>query len=283
MYCYGNPIIYNDPTGHETSVTGIPGETIPEGPSGKKKSGGNTTSDGNGTYDGYTPVSTHYESPKPVATSGSGSSQPTSSESHSGGYDAWLKQASPEILSNKGFDLRDFQNAVDAAAARGENLSIDSLNKLAEQRIAVNTDPISQAKRMIFDGFMILFTGKLSVIEESVVKVGNLKILPGTFSESETYAAMYLSQQGRNVILRSATGLGRTSDLLVDGIAYDVYTPTTSNVNRIISSIAHKNTQATGIVLDLRSSSVTVDQLRNALIRVRGAGAKNITDIIIIK
>ncbi|WP_432803791.1 CdiA C-terminal domain-containing protein [Cupriavidus pauculus] len=77
--------------------------------------------------------------------------------------------------------------------------------------------------------------------------------------------------------------VGETSDLLVNGVAYDVYTPTTSNPNRIVSAIASKNTQATDIVLDLTNSSVTPEQLGSILQRVRGAGATNITDIKIIK
>lgn len=54
------------------------------------------------------------------------------------------------------------------------------------------------------------------------------------------------------------------------------------NSNAIVSAIAKKNTQATGIVLDLRSTTVTTEQLGNLLGRVRGAGATNITDIKII-
>jgi len=50
----------------------------------------------------------------------------------------------------------------------------------------------------------------------------------------------------------------------------------------IISSIAKKNTQASGIVLDLSNTSVTKEQLGNVLKRVQGAGAKNIKDIKII-
>ncbi len=74
----------------------------------------------------------------------------------------------------------------------------------------------------------------------------------------------------------------RTSDLLVDGIPYDVYTPKTINPNRIISAIAKKNSQAQGIVLDLTETEVTPIQLGNVLERVQGAGATNIYDIIII-
>jgi len=68
-------------------------------------------------------------------------------------------------------------------------------------------------------------------------------------------------------------GGGGISNLLVDGIPYDVYTPTSANPNRIISAIAKKNDQTTGIVLDLSNSPVTSEQLGNILGRVNGAGA----------
>ncbi|MNI56628.1 hypothetical protein D3C87_1015560 [compost metagenome] len=112
----------------------------------------------------------------------------------------------------------------------------------------------------------------------------------GRFTASEISAAKYMQQQGNNVILRNPVGTragGGTSDLLVNGVNYDVYTPTTSNVSRIISAMASKNSQTTGIVLDLSKTSVTAEQLGNALARVRGsisAGGKipNISDIVIL-
>ena len=116
---------------------------------------------------------------------------------------------------------------------------------------------------------------------------GRLRIDPnGTFSKSEIEAAWHMAAQGKSVVLRSPSGTraaGGTSDLLVDGVRYDVYTPTTSNANRIVSAIARKNSQAEGIVLDLSGSSVTRDQLGNLLRRVNGAGAANIRDIVILE
>jgi len=87
------------------------------------------------------------------------------------------------------------------------------------------------------------------------------------------------------VVLRLPIGTragGRTSDLLVDGVPYDVYTPKTANPDRIVSAIAKKNSQASGIVLDLTETSVTPSQLGNILKRVQGAGATDIHDIVII-
>ena len=46
--------------------------------------------------------------------------------------------------------------------------------------------------------------------------------------------------------------------------------------------MAKKNSQTTGIVLDLSKTEVTSSQLGNALQRVQGTGAKNIKDIVIM-
>lgn len=76
--------------------------------------------------------------------------------------------------------------------------------------------------------------------------------------------AEQLASQGRNVVLSQAdSAAGRTSDLLLDGIPYDVYTPTTGNLDRIVSSIASKGSQVRGggVVLDLSKSSLTPGQV----------------------
>lgn len=107
----------------------------------------------------------------------------------------------------------------------------------------------------------------------------------GSYSASELNAARTLAARGHNVVLRPPVGTraaGGTSDLLVNGARYDVYTPTTANANRIISAIAKKNTQAQGVVLDLANTPVTSGELGNVLGRVQGAGATNIVDIIIL-
>ena len=135
------------------------------------------------------------------------------------------------------------------------------------------------------------FKGK-GQVAEGVNKTGSLIIEEGgQFSATEIKAAEYMKNLGNNVKLRMPQGTragGGTSDLLVNGVNYDVYTPTTNNVNRIIGSMAGKNSQTTGIVLDLSQTTVTAEQLGNALARVKGiieAGGKtcNINDIIIIK
>lgn len=123
---------------------------------------------------------------------------------------------------------------------------------------------------------------------EGTGKAGSLTVIEGgTYSESEMNAANYMKNFGNNVTLRPPTGQGRTSDLLVNGIKYDVYTPETNNVSQIISKMAKKNSQANGIMLDLSKTNVTPDQLSNALARVKGAVESqgkvcNINDIVIM-
>ena len=117
------------------------------------------------------------------------------------------------------------------------------------------------------------------------IREGRLRIEDGEFSASEIRSAIFLAGRGRNVVLRNPVGTragGGTSDLLVDGVRYDVYTPKTKNASRIISAIAKKNDQAEGIVLDLAESPVSLSDLGNVLARVRGAGATNINDIVIV-
>lgn len=92
------------------------------------------------------------------------------------------------------------------------------------------------------------------------------------------------------MVLRHPVGTraeGGTSDLLVNGKRYDVYTPETTDPSRIIGGIAKKNSQAEGIILDLSKTSVTSEQLGNVIGRVHGIinkGGKtpNINDIIIL-
>ena len=119
------------------------------------------------------------------------------------------------------------------------------------------------------------------------VQEKNLKltIIKGEYSESELRCARYMSELGNEVVLRPASGSrlnGGTSDLLVNGLRYDVYTPITPSPDRIVSLVAKKNQQAVGVIVDLSKTSVKREQLGNVLQRVRGAGAKNIQDVIII-
>ena len=121
-------------------------------------------------------------------------------------------------------------------------------------------------------------TGKLTIIDG------------GEYSASEIDAAHYMADLGNDVVLRPPVGTranGQTSDLLVNGINYDVYTPITTNPSSIIRAITKKNTQTVGVVLDLSKTTVTVDDLGNILARVKGAiektgGTCNIKDIVVM-
>ncbi len=122
-------------------------------------------------------------------------------------------------------------------------------------------------------------------------KAGKLTIIDGgKYSVSEINAAHYMADLGNDVVLRPPKGTradGGTSDLLVNGINYDVYTPTTSKPSSIISAVAKKNTQTKGVILDLSSTIVTANDLGNILARVRGAiekrgGICNINDIVVM-
>jgi hypothetical protein len=53
---------------------------------------------------------------------------------------------------------------------------------------------------------------------------GSLSIEGERFSASEKAVAQDLPSKGKNVV-REATGIGHTSDLVVNGTPYDVYTP----------------------------------------------------------
>lgn len=82
-----------------------------------------------------------------------------------------------------------------------------------------------------------------------------------------------MKRLGHEVTLRIPTGTragGKTSDLVVNGKSYDVYTPINNNPGRIISEMAKKNRQTTGIVLNLSRTNVTASELGNVLNRVRG-------------
>ncbi|MFC3194883.1 RHS repeat-associated core domain-containing protein [Marinicella sediminis] len=123
---------------------------------------------------------------------------------------------------------------------------------------------------------------------EKITK-GRLKIDPdGDFSQSEIDSAYFMASRGANVHLRRESTVDgvRTTDLVVDGIPYDVYTPTTSNLNNIMRNIKDKNGQANGqslgVVLDLRKSTATQDQLGDIVGRLRGNGYNNILEVIVL-
>jgi RHS repeat-associated protein len=88
------------------------------------------------------------------------------------------------------------------------------------------------------------------------------------------YVASIFNGPDDSVILRDPSGLraadGGTSDLLINGTTYDIYSPTTNNASRLLSSAAAKFTQAHGVVIDLTDTSLTASDLGNALPRMQG-------------
>jgi hypothetical protein len=88
-----------------------------------------------------------------------------------------------------------------------------------------------------------------------------------------------MTGQGYRVELRDPLGTtagGLTSDLVVNGKNWDVYTPTTGNVSRIVSAGASKGSQVQGggVIIDLSRTSVTADQLANIQARIAGTGVR---------
>jgi hypothetical protein len=119
-------------------------------------------------------------------------------------------------------------------------------------------------------------------------ELGSLSIEGEVFSASEKAVAQSLADQGNRVVLREATGIGRTSDLLVNGTPYDVYTPEAgTTVRNILSSVASKWTQVNGggVVVDLGNTELgAADFGDSALARVNGFvnswGGMPISDVI---
>jgi hypothetical protein len=109
---------------------------------------------------------------------------------------------------------------------------------------------------------------------------GRLTVEGQGFSASELRVAQELADSGDNVVVRQATGVAPTSDLLVNGVPYDVYTPTTGSVDRIVSAVASKGAQVDGggVIIDLSRSPLTSEQLGDILPRVQNITGR-ITDI----
>lgn len=97
------------------------------------------------------------------------------------------------------------------------------------------------------------------------------------FTPAELNAASYLYKQGGNyVVLRTAVGTragGGTSDLLVNGTRWDVYTPEAdTSVRNIMSTAAGKWTQVHGggVFIDLSNTGLSAVDMGNALARING-------------
>jgi hypothetical protein len=115
---------------------------------------------------------------------------------------------------------------------------------------------------------------------------GKLAVAAQNPSASELRAARYLAGLGKDVILRDPVGTragGGTSDLLVDGVRWDVYTPKTANPDRIVSQVASKGSQVLGggVIIDLSETTVSADQLGNIQSRVAGTGGR-VSQIVVM-
>jgi RHS repeat-associated protein len=103
--------------------------------------------------------------------------------------------------------------------------------------------------------------------------LGKLRVTAKNPSESEVSAAQHLAAQGGDTLLRDPVGTragGATSDLLVDGIRWDVYSPTSDSVKSILAKVAKKHSQVHGggVVVDLSETGLSAADFGNALWRV---------------
>lgn len=109
---------------------------------------------------------------------------------------------------------------------------------------------------------------------------GSIIIEAGSYRESEVHAAQQVADNGNDVVLRQPIGkrspTGNTSDLLVNGQGYDIYTLETSNPTRITDAIGKKADQARGVILNLSRTSVKASDLSDIQARLVGKG---ITDL----
>jgi hypothetical protein len=99
------------------------------------------------------------------------------------------------------------------------------------------------------------------------------------YQAGELEAAIAVARLGKQVYLRlnpngPRTPAGATADLVVNGQTYDIYSPRTTNPDRIISETASKGNQAYGVVVNLQFTTVTSADLGNILARVQGTGSQ---------
>ncbi|MCP3659276.1 MAG: hypothetical protein GY830_02740 [Bacteroidetes bacterium] len=175
--------------------------------------------------------------------------------------------------------LRLMNNGIANTISIAEEVSLWEANQILRKNLPIIKEAV---KEIVKDEIKLI----QAEIKNAQKLYHNLKITAKTPSLSEINAAKYMSKKGYNVHLRNPIGTrasGHTSDLLINGITYDVYTPITKKPHRIISEIAKKNDQAVGIILDLSATDVKLGELGNILKRVNGCGAKNIKFIEVIE
>jgi RsiW-degrading membrane proteinase PrsW (M82 family) len=176
-------------------------------------------------------------------------------------------------------------NFAGAAIARG--------GRSAVREFVTDPDAFLAARREVLSGDAgsVSFRGHLDDVPPGPSPVDappaaqppGLEVTGSGFSASERSAAEFIADQGRSVVLRQATGAGRMSDLLVDGVPYDVYSPRTGSLDRIVGAIAEKGSQVRGggVVLDLSGSPLRASDVGDLLARVQGVTG-SISDIIVM-
>ncbi|WP_241826895.1 RHS repeat-associated core domain-containing protein [Streptomyces graminilatus] len=82
-------------------------------------------------------------------------------------------------------------------------------------------------------------------------------------TDDEIYAAQEVASQGNKVVLRDPPGDGGTrgidtSDVLINGVQGDIYSPSSGNMDRISGAISKKRNQVDGgyVILNLKNSPV---------------------------
>jgi hypothetical protein len=108
--------------------------------------------------------------------------------------------------------------------------------------------------------------------------IGLLEITATNPSASEIRAAEEMAGAGSRVTLRDPVGTragGGTSDLVVDGVLWDVYSPTGTSINSMLGKIAKKYSQVHGggVIVDLRGTGLSAADFggaAEALRRVNG-------------
>jgi hypothetical protein len=108
-------------------------------------------------------------------------------------------------------------------------------------------------------------------IAAKVYGKGEIQRVAKKASQDEKNAADILEAAGYRGILRDPGSnrhpdTGDSSDLVLDGqdgrcVLYDIYTPVSSSATNVYYGIAAKNDQARGIVVDLRNTSLSVQQI----------------------
>ncbi len=93
---------------------------------------------------------------------------------------------------------------------------------------------------------------------------------------SELRAAKYIAALGKNVTLRppgkNRAPDGDTSDLVVDGVNWDIITPETANARRAWDAILLKRNQARVVAVDLSGTRLRPSDFGDTAARLQGNG-----------